>query len=114
MPNAKVLSEKQNQALARIARKYQSMLTDKELVAAILGASLAEPAAVEQDPGEIPSLLQILSTVTAWEAPVKKGRFTVDDKKFYESLNKQFNDKKTLSEKQIAALKKLAAKYGEK
>ncbi|MBR7103745.1 MAG: type I DNA topoisomerase [Lentisphaeria bacterium] len=112
--SGKVLSEKQNQALARIARKYQSMLTDKELVAAILGASLAEPAAVEQDPGEIPSLLQILSTVTAWEAPVKKGRFTVDDKKFYESLNKQFNDKKTLSEKQIAALKKLAAKYGEK
>ena len=73
-----------------------------------------EKAPERPAPEETAALLKNLSSVTKWEAPVKRGRFTVDDKKFFESLNKQFKEKKALSEKQTAALKKLAAKYGEK
>jgi DNA topoisomerase-1 len=114
--SGRVLSEKQNAALVKMAQKYQAQLTDPELVSSILGASVhpAENTAPAQDPSEIAQLLEILAAVTEWEAPTKRGRFTVDDKKFYESLKKQFNDKKVLSEKQIAALKKLADKYGNK
>ncbi|MBR4956208.1 MAG: hypothetical protein IKZ31_00480 [Lentisphaeria bacterium] len=46
-----------------------------------------------------------------WAEPVKRGRFTFNDKDFYESLRGQFYNGKQLSPKQIAALQKLAAKY---
>ena len=42
---------------------------------------------------------------------MKKGRRLYDDKAFYGSINTQFNNKKSLSPKQIAALAKLANKY---
>jgi DNA topoisomerase-1 len=115
--SGKVLSAKQNAALAKLAKKYRGELTDPELVFSILGFSTAdapEKAPERPAPEETAALLKNLSSVTKWEAPVKRGRFTVDDKKFFESLNKQFKEKKALSEKQTAALKKLAAKYGEK
>ncbi|MBQ9502448.1 MAG: hypothetical protein IJU70_09855, partial [Lentisphaeria bacterium] len=116
--SGKVLSAKQNAALARLAKKYRGEITDPQLVDSILGISpgdeAPEKAPEHQAPEETAALLQALSAVKTWEAPTKRGRFTVDDKKFFDSLNKQFKTKKVLSEKQTAALKKLAAKYGDK
>ena len=109
-----MLSDKQNAALAKIAQKYQAQLQNKELVSAVLSMNFADQQPAEQSDNteEIKKMLEKLSGVTTWEPPVKKGRYTIDDKKFCDSLNKQFNDKGRLSEKQIAALKKLAEKYG--
>jgi len=115
--SGKVLSEKQNAALLRLARKYRGEISDPGLVGSILGADIGAALETPQsapDPGETATLLKALAAVTAWEPPVKRGRFTVDDKKFYESLNRQFREKKILSEKQTAALKKLAVKYGDR
>ena len=56
-------------------------------------------------------VLQKLSEVKEWAQPTQKGRFAFDEKKFYQSISRQFSDGKTLSAKQIAALDKLAAKY---
>ena len=123
--DGKALSEKQNAALRRMAQKYRGELTDPPLVDAILGAT----AAAETQEGEAPQpaatnpvaanpavarLLEGLSKVTQWAEPVKKGRFTYDDKEFYESITKQHGSGRILSDRQVAALKKIASKYSVK
>ncbi len=120
------LSEKQMAALRRMAQKYHGQLKSPELVDSILGIATHEAAAAgamvsgeaaTSAPAPAPSpevgrMLEGLSKVTAWAEPVKKGRFTYDDKAFYESLAKQHASGKVLSERQKAALAKMAAKYG--
>ena len=64
---------------------------------------------VSQD--ETAKLLEFLATVTEWAPAERKGRRTYDDKAFYQSLAEQFNSGRKLSDKQVAALKKLAARY---
>ena len=56
-------------------------------------------------------LLEAFAKVTNWAEPRKVGRSVYDDKAFYESLLKQYNNGKVLSPKQVAALKKLGTKY---
>ena len=117
--SGRVLSEKQNAALNKMAQKYRAQISDADaqLIGSVLGVVPVQAPAPENstaDLEETAQMLAALAQVTTWEAPTKRGRFTVDDKKFFDSLNKQFTEKKTLSEKQIAALKKLAAKYGDK
>ena len=51
--------------------------------------------------------------VKTWKPPFKRGRRLMDDAAFYESLSRQFAQKRSLSPKQIAALKKLAKRYEE-
>ena len=111
----RVLSERQNASLSKMAQKYQVQLTDPELVSSILGTVFQSAPAENSDQVqiEIAAFLESLAGVSAWEPPVKRGRYTADDKKFYESLKKQFSEKKILSDKQFAALKKLADKYKE-
>jgi len=46
-----------------------------------------------------------------WAEPVKRGRYTFDDKKFVESLKKQTETGKRLSDKQLAALGRIILKY---
>jgi DNA topoisomerase-1 len=63
------------------------------------------------DPDRPRKLLEELGKVKQWAAPVQRGRFTFDDKKFYTSVKKQFDEGRTLSPKQLNALEKLAEKY---
>ena len=63
-----------------------------------------------KDPRVAP-LLEQLSHVTQWAEPVKRGRFTYDDREFYESIAKQAASGRILSPRQVAALVKMAAKY---
>ena len=123
--SGRALSEKQLAALRRMAQKYHGELTDPALVDRILGidASAApaettgegspEAAAPAASP-ETERLLEGLKAVTQWAEPVKRGRFTYDDKAFYESLAKQYAAGRRFSEKQQTALAKMAAKYGVK
>ena len=107
------LSEKQLAALKRMAVKYQSQLTDAEKVfqALQIEPTPEAPAEAAEAGEDTAALLARLGEVKEWAAPEKKGRFTFDDKKFFQSLDKQFKEKKSLSDKQLAALKKLADKY---
>lgn len=108
------LSDKQLAALKKLTAKYLTQLPDGGQTAALLGidadVSSASAPAEEEDPKP---LLEALAKVGKWAEPVKKGRFTYDDKKFFLSLKQQFDSGKALSVKQLAALKKLAAKYRE-
>lgn len=62
---------------------------------------------------ESPRLLEILSKVSKWREPTKRGKRVFDDSEFYKSVKAQFEQKGALSAKQIAALKKLAAHYSQ-
>ena len=112
-----VLSEKQLAALKRMAIKYQDQLTDKQLVFDLLkvepetSGNGEESTAVKITPAQLGELIAALEKVTEWAPAEKKGRFTFDDKKFFQSLARHYADKKSLSDKQAAALEKLAAKY---
>ena len=106
------LSEKQMAALSTMVDKYADKIADLAAVRSALGLPAAAETAVSEDTkAEIKSLLDELSQVEGWAEPVKRGRFTFNDKDFYESLRGQFYNGKQLSPKQIAALQKLAAKY---
>ena len=110
-----VLSDKQLAALKRMAIKYRDQLTNQAKVFDFFQIDTAEldendnNASVSSE--KIADSIEKLNKITEWAAPEKKGRFVFDDKKFFQSLAKQFADKKQLSDKQIAALDKLVAKY---
>ncbi|MDR0932296.1 MAG: type I DNA topoisomerase [Victivallales bacterium] len=113
--DGKALSEKQNAALQRMATKYREQLVNATLVDSILGAGAEKPgetptANAPQDP-RIAPLLEELSNVTAWAAPVKRGKYTYDDQEFYKSIAKQHAAGRILSDRQVAALVKMAGKY---
>ncbi|MGE4565386.1 MAG: type I DNA topoisomerase [Victivallaceae bacterium] len=119
--DGKMLSEKQLGALARMAEKYQGELTDADFVRTMLAIPAAAPAATGDDSGKgaaadngAAAMLERLAKVTEWAAPTKKGRFTYDDRTFFESIAKQHEAGRTLSPKQLAALSKMDARYAKK
>ena len=112
----KLLSEKQLEALGKIALRYREQISDYPALAAALNlpdetelAAAESVSSAVQD--EVSSLLAVLEKVTEWAPAERKGRRTYDDKAFYKSLSDQFNGGRKLSDKQLAALKKLAEKY---
>ena len=110
--SGKALSEKQLSALKKLVLKYKDQLTEPATVFATLQMDIPEAVDPQNDPAaKAKDLIEKLSTVTQWSTPVAKGRFAFDEKKFYQSVKKQFTDGKILSPKQLAALEKLAAKY---
>ena len=64
--------------------------------------------------GGVRPLLEKLAGVEQWAAPTGKGRFVFDDQKFFRSLESHYKNGRAFSAKQLAALEKLAAKYGVK
>ena len=113
--SGRVLSVNQINALKKMVIKYKNQITDFETKAAELKLEVPEEA--PQDPEEIKlieSLLKALGTVTEWNPPTKRGRMTYDDQSFYESLSGSFATKKSLTPRQLAALKKCVARYKEK
>jgi DNA topoisomerase-1 len=118
LEDGRILSEKQINAVKKLTGKYKDQIPDFENLSTKL--KLSEPAAgtgasgapaSSANAGEIQGLIEQLAGVTEWEKPVKKGFRTFDDKSFYASLSKQFSAKKSLSEKQLGALKKIVGKY---
>jgi DNA topoisomerase-1 len=102
----KTLSAKQIAALLRVIRKYPGQFPEGEL-------TVATPAP-EQNPAEkaqIDALLNAFKSFESWNEPtVRRGR-TFSDRDFIASLAKQHSAGKVLSEKQVAALERMAAKY---
>ena len=106
-----------------MAEKYCVQLKDEPAIRDFIGAEAAGTALQEgtdgentsvSDNGKAEALLKELAEVKEWAAPVKRGRFTYDDKKFFTSVKKQFDEGKLLSAKQLAALEKMAERYRKK
>ncbi len=62
----------------------------------------------------IPGLLQLMTKVTEWRSPSKKGRKVYDDQAFVKSLSEQYERRRTLSPRQVMALKRVAVSYRDK
>ncbi len=117
----KKLSDKQVAVIVKFAEKYRGQIPTFTDLAAILGisAQTAENSAEGATPAtpsapadpEITGIMNAMSQITNWNAPVSKGKRVYDDKSFFESLKKQFDDGRKLSPKQVFALKKMAGKY---
>jgi hypothetical protein len=107
------LTENQERVLDRLVLKYQDKIENfKERTEGLrLGESEGENPVAEGELEEIAGHFAGLATVTAWKVPVERRGRTWDDHAFYESLKSQFQQKKRLSPKQLAALRKMAKGY---
>ena len=103
----KRLSVNQLRYLDRLVQKYSDQIPDFTAQAAEWGIRPEEPVPV----AEIQPLLDQLAVVKDWKPPVKRGKREWSDEAFYQSLATQFKGKGTLSPKQVATLKKMAARY---
>ncbi len=102
------LSERQLAALDSVLTKYSDQIPDFETIKGSLNMA-AKPASAEA--GQTGALLDLLKPVQTWNPPVMRGKREFNDQSFYESLSGQFGSKGVLSEKQVAALKKMMARY---
>ena len=116
LDDGRPLSAKQIAAFGKLAARYADKIERGSEILDLVGVDPAssEPAPPPENAAEIETALSTLSKVSKWAEPVKKGRRVYDDKEFFESLNRQYAAKKALSAKQVAALKRLAAKYADK
>jgi DNA topoisomerase-1 len=112
--SGKVLSAKQLGVMNRFATKYKDKIENFSELCSLLEVdpNAAEAAATPPDP-EVLAQLELLSKVTEWAEPTKKGKRVFDDKAFYESLDSQVRSGRTLSPRQLGALKRIVKKYSE-
>ena len=113
--SGKGVSDRQWVALQKLACRYLDSVPELKGAAAELGLT-AELAAASQPraPASPATLrkLELLKPIT-FGAPRKFGRRTYDDRTFFESLRKQAEDGRGLSEKQIGVLDKMLRKYAQ-
>lgn len=107
------LSQKQFSILARAVGENSSALPDRDEVRAKLaefvpgGFGAADTAS---DPAVL-EMLRLMESVSSWREVSRKGKRVYDDEDFVKSLREQFARRHTLSQRQIAALKKVISVY---
>ena len=75
---------------------------------------LAQSKEPPADASRVNDVLSLLSQVTKWSEPVKRGKRTFSDEKFVASIREQLEKgEKPISEKQLAALAHIAIRYRE-
>jgi hypothetical protein len=106
----RALSPAQMGALDRMVLRNAAQIPDFESVREGLQLPEEAPAADDRESGP---MLEAMVSVKEWKPAVKRGRMTFDDRKFFESLSQQFGMKKSLSDRQRAALRKMLFRYRE-
>jgi DNA topoisomerase-1 len=105
----KRLSDRQVAYLDRLLIKYSDQLGGKEDVMKRFAFDQREDS--EQNDTESGPLLELLAQVKEWNEPVKRGNRLWDDKSFHDSLKRQYTEKKALSPRQRASMKKMVQRY---
>ncbi len=108
------LSMKQFMILARAVGENASALDDCAAVRDRLSSYVPEGFTGDDTDPAVPGLLQLMSTVTEWRQPTKKGKKVYDDKSFVASLADQFERRHSLSSRQVLALRRVAVSYKDK
>ncbi len=106
----RTLSPAQTACVDRMVNKYKAQIPEfgeLDMSASSAPGGEADPNAAAQ----IESLLKAFQAVTEWKAPVERRGRTWNDKEFFDSLSRQFAEKKNLSPRQLGALRKMAARY---
>ena len=106
--SGKRLSDRQVGALDTLLVKYSKQIDNFEQVKQDLGLKVKDNS---EAAGEITKLLELCKSIETWNPPVKRGKREFNDADFYESLSTQFDGKGTLSDRQVAALKKMMGRY---
>ena len=105
----KRLSDNQVAYLDKLVFKYADQLKDFESLSQKWALSKNQ---AEADP-EAGALLDHLKAVKEWKPPAQRGKRVWDDSKFFESLHSQYSQKRALSVKQVASLKKMVKRYAD-
>ena len=105
------LSPKQFGILARAVGENAGALADCEQVRAKLAEFVPDGFVPKDEDPSIPGLLKLFDEVTEWRPAAKKGKKIYDDHEFVRSLVDQYARRHSLSARQIAALKRVAAIY---
>ncbi len=106
----KRLSDRQLAYLDTLLTKYANQIENFEAVKTEF--KLGEKEEVAADPSTAP-ILALMESVTEWAEPTVRGKREFNDKTFYDSLASQFKSKGALSDRQVGALKKMAARYAD-
>jgi hypothetical protein len=101
------LSPAQLNALDRMMLANASKIKNFESMKEELGLAGQE---LPED-NESPELIELMSTVSEWNPPTKRGKREFNDKTFFESLSSQLGQRGYLSERQRAALKRMLHRY---
>ncbi|MFW6413981.1 MAG: type I DNA topoisomerase [Verrucomicrobiota bacterium] len=110
--NNTALTLAQKKALRNLVVKYRDQIPNFEELSNKYGLNIPEPK--EYAGGEnTAAILELFDHISKWQEPQKRKSRTYDDKKFAESLKKQFGQKGGLTVKQLAAAKRILAKYHE-
>ena len=109
------LSPKQFAILARAVGENAGALPDcaaiRERLLEFVPAGFGAPRV--EDP-LVPGLLALMARVSEWRPASKKGRKVYDDQAFVKSLSDQYERRRTLSPRQLMALKRVAVSYRDK
>jgi len=106
--SGKRLSDRQVGALDTLLVKYSKQIPDFEQVKTDLGLEVKDNS---EAAAEITKVLELCKTIETWNPPVKRGKREFNDADFFESLSTQFQGKGSLSDRQVAALKKMIGRY---
>jgi len=101
------LSPAQLKALDRMMLANKAKIENFESIKDELGLTGQE---LPED-NESPELIELMSTVSEWNPPTKRGKREFNDKTFFESLSGQLKQRGYLSERQRAALKRMLHRY---
>ena len=107
----KGLSVKQLQILARSVGENAGALDDCATVRERLSEYVPDGFGTLSEDPVIPGLLKLMDSVTEWRPPTKKGKRVYDDRDFVKSLKDQFARRRSLSPRQLLALKRVASLY---
>ena len=106
------LSPKQFAILARAVGENAGALPDcNEIRSRLIEFVPAGFGAPRVEDPTVPGLLDLMKKVTEWRPTAKKGRKVYDDQAFVQSLADQYDRRRTLSPRQLVALKRVALSY---
>ena len=100
-----ILAKTLGENAAALPQEWRQQVFEK-LAPFVPGGIALQPA----DPS-IMEMLDIMRSIKDWRKPVSKGRKTYDDKAFVNSLSEQYARRRTLSSRQMMALKRVVVAY---
>ena len=103
----RTLSEKQFAVLARRVLQNAGDDSLSQSLKTRLAGFVPDAAKEEVNDPALPALVAMLGEIKTWKEPVKRGKRTFDDKEFADSLIGQFSKRKSLTPRQVAAMKKM-------
>ncbi|MBQ9366395.1 MAG: type I DNA topoisomerase [Victivallales bacterium] len=120
--SGKALTEAQSRALLKLAANYSAMIPDYQKLTEALAATLPQtdenPVVVqpqqemsEADKSTITTLLGLAAEIPSDKWKIPRGKF--NDQSFVDSIKQQFEQRGTLTPKQISALMKTISKYAD-